>query len=122
MLALHEAVRVLGGDASGGGVAGTLLSRAIEIWALEDSGGKDLVDHEIEVANVAMEITGVGPGLNGWVARARDQVGVGMRGEEKRKLGLDGEAEEVLGVAMGRRRPGVEETAKGIMGRIGRRG
>lgn len=37
---LHEAVRVLGasggGDAAGGaGVAGTLLSRALEIWALE---------------------------------------------------------------------------------------
>ncbi|KAJ9227091.1 hypothetical protein DTO027B5_900 [Paecilomyces variotii] len=38
--ALHEAVRVLGasgGDAAGGaGVAGTLLSRALEIWALEE--------------------------------------------------------------------------------------
>ncbi|KAF9891504.1 anaphase promoting complex subunit cdc16 [Aspergillus nanangensis] len=39
--ALHEAVRVLGasggGDAAGGaGIAGTLLSRALEIWALED--------------------------------------------------------------------------------------
>lgn len=38
--ALHEAVRVLGasggGDAAGGaGVAGTLLSRALEIWAAE---------------------------------------------------------------------------------------
>lgn len=38
--ALHEAVRVLGasggGDAAGGaGVAGTLLSRALELWALE---------------------------------------------------------------------------------------
>ncbi|PYH97423.1 TPR-like protein [Aspergillus ellipticus CBS 707.79] len=38
--ALHEAVRVLGasggGDAAGGaGIAGTLLSRALEIWALE---------------------------------------------------------------------------------------
>ncbi|KAI9933116.1 anaphase promoting complex subunit cdc16 [Aspergillus wentii] len=38
---LHEAVRVLGasggGDAAGGaGIAGTLLSRALEIWALEN--------------------------------------------------------------------------------------
>ncbi|KAL9111522.1 MAG: hypothetical protein Q9227_004010 [Pyrenula ochraceoflavens] len=33
--ALHEAVRVLGGDAGGGGVAGTLLGRAMEIWAEE---------------------------------------------------------------------------------------
>lgn len=37
VMALHEAVRVLGGDAGGGGVAGTLLSRAMEIWALEES-------------------------------------------------------------------------------------
>lgn len=37
VLALHEAVRVLGGDAGGGGIAGTLLSRAIEIWALEEA-------------------------------------------------------------------------------------
>ncbi|PLB52021.1 TPR-like protein [Aspergillus steynii IBT 23096] len=41
--ALHEAVRVLGasggGDAAGGaGIAGTLLSRALEIWALEGHG------------------------------------------------------------------------------------
>ncbi|OJJ48995.1 hypothetical protein ASPZODRAFT_129363 [Penicilliopsis zonata CBS 506.65] len=40
---LHEAVRVLGasggGDAAGGaGIAGTLLSRALEIWALEGRG------------------------------------------------------------------------------------
>jgi len=35
VMALHEAVRVLGGDAGGGGVAGTLLGRAMEIWALE---------------------------------------------------------------------------------------
>ncbi|KAH8425271.1 anaphase promoting complex subunit CDC16 [Aspergillus melleus] len=41
--ALHEAVRVLGasggGDAAGGaGIAGTLLSRALEIWAVEGHG------------------------------------------------------------------------------------
>ena len=36
VMALHEAVRVLGGDAGGGGMAGTLLSRAMEIWALEE--------------------------------------------------------------------------------------
>ena len=35
VLALHEAVRVLGGDASGGGMAGSLLSRAIEVWGHE---------------------------------------------------------------------------------------
>lgn len=33
VVSLHEAVRVLGGDASGGGIAGTLLGRAVEIWS-----------------------------------------------------------------------------------------
>ena len=36
VVTLHEAVRVLGGDASGGGIAGTLLSRAVELWASEE--------------------------------------------------------------------------------------
>lgn len=45
--ALHEAVRVLGGDAGGGGVASTLLSRALEVWSLEQAEG-DLEDEEIE--------------------------------------------------------------------------
>ena len=45
--ALHEAIRVLGasggGDATGGaGVAGTLLSRALEIWAIEGREKDDL--------------------------------------------------------------------------------
>jgi anaphase-promoting complex subunit 6 len=41
VMALHEAVRILGGDAGGGGVAGTLLSRAVEYWALEDDEDAD---------------------------------------------------------------------------------
>ncbi|KPI37824.1 Anaphase-promoting complex subunit cut9 [Cyphellophora attinorum] len=44
VMALHEAVRVLGGDAGGGGIAGTLLGRAIEIWALEEDGEQDSED------------------------------------------------------------------------------
>lgn len=39
--ALHEAVRVLGGDAGGGGVAGTLLTRAMEVWAVEQDDDVD---------------------------------------------------------------------------------
>lgn len=39
--ALHEAVRVLGGDASGGGMAGTLLNKAMEVWAMEQEGEDD---------------------------------------------------------------------------------
>lgn len=50
---LHEAVRVLGasggGDAAGGaGVAGTLLSRALEIWALENREKDQLPLEEME--------------------------------------------------------------------------
>ena len=53
---LHEAVRVLGasggGDAAGGaGVAGTLLSRALEIWALENREKDQLPLDEIERAS-----------------------------------------------------------------------
>lgn len=53
---LHEAVRVLGasggGDAAGGaGVAGTLLSRALEIWALENREKDQLPLEEIERAS-----------------------------------------------------------------------
>ncbi|KAL4967179.1 anaphase promoting complex subunit CDC16 [Aspergillus stella-maris] len=49
--ALHEAVRVLGasggGDAAGGaGVAGTLLSRALEIWALESHGTEAVMSED----------------------------------------------------------------------------
>jgi anaphase-promoting complex subunit 6 len=44
IMALHEAVRILGGDAGGGGVAGTLLTRAMEIWALEEN--EDVADDE----------------------------------------------------------------------------
>jgi len=44
---LHEAVRILG-DAGGGGVAGTLLSKAMEVWSLEE-GELDEVDDEDEV-------------------------------------------------------------------------
>lgn len=56
--ALHEAVRVLGstgGDVAGGaGVAGTLLSRALEIWAAEARG-----------SNTSEEVVGGDGGSNG---------------------------------------------------------
>lgn len=55
---LHEAVRVLGasggGDAAGGaGVAGTLLSRALEIWALENREKDQLPFEEVERASAS---------------------------------------------------------------------
>ncbi|KAK5087823.1 anaphase-promoting complex subunit Cut9 [Lithohypha guttulata] len=41
--ALHEAVRISGGDA-GGGMAGTLLTRAMEVWAAEQDNEDDAED------------------------------------------------------------------------------
>lgn len=101
VLALHEAVRVLGGDASGGGVAGTLLGRAVEIWALEEGGEGSP--------------TPQGPGTSHaprspkrrrrvWNANeARDTTSNdGMSTAQKIELGLDSEADEVLGAALSR--------------------
>lgn len=52
VIALHEAVRVLGssgGDVTGGaGVAGTLLSRALEIWSVEGHGRNAVEEFEGE--------------------------------------------------------------------------
>lgn len=52
VIALHEAVRVLGGDAGGGGVAGTLLSRAMEIWALEENEAAEDEENSAPTRNV----------------------------------------------------------------------
>lgn len=41
VVTLHEAVRLLGGDASGGGIAGTLLNRAVEMWALDERSDRE---------------------------------------------------------------------------------
>jgi anaphase-promoting complex subunit 6 len=54
VMALHEAVRVLGGDAGGGGMAGTLLSRAMEIWAIEDSEDAELDETASSQPNINM--------------------------------------------------------------------
>ncbi|ETN36550.1 uncharacterized protein HMPREF1541_08828 [Cyphellophora europaea CBS 101466] len=52
VMALHEAVRILGGDAGGGGVAGTLLSRAMEIWTLEDNDNEEDEENTAPTRNV----------------------------------------------------------------------
>ena len=119
VLALHEAVRILGGDASGGGVAGTLLGRAIEIWALEDGNHKDLDMHQREIALVA---EGAGSG-SGWTRRAESvkrEIEAHLSSEDRVGLGLDEEADEVLGVATGKREAGETETLKMIMGKTQR--
>ena len=100
VLALHEAVRVLGGDASGGGVAGTLLGRAVELWALEESG---------EDASVPQEL-GTTPRTQSPKRRrqvwnrneARDtRANEGVSAARKVELGLDDAAAEVLNAALG---------------------
>ncbi len=89
VLALHEAVRVLGGDASGGGMAGTLLSRAVEIWGVECRRRDE--EEERERMRRQMNENASGQG--------RQAKGKGTRGltqEERVNVGLDGEVEGML--------------------------
>jgi anaphase-promoting complex subunit 6 len=100
VLALHEAVRVLGGDASGGGVAGTLLGRAVEIWAFEDGGEDAIAPQELGTPRATQSPKRRRRVLNGDEARyakANDGISTGRKVE----LGLDDEADEVLSAALG---------------------
>ncbi|KAJ5669887.1 Tetratricopeptide-like helical [Penicillium macrosclerotiorum] len=132
--ALHEAVRVLGasggGDAAGGaGVAGTLLNRALELWALE---GRERNRQILE---------GVGPSTSPGSRQSREDHGRERTGtdesvrrrarggthaeewtdevthtasldtpealeEERVEMDLDEKADSLLGRALGRVRPG----------------
>lgn len=80
---LHEAVRVLGasgGDAAGGaGIAGTLLSRALEIWALEGRGKQDVV----------VERSGSGKGKGKSTARTREKGKEKLHEEAPRRRGME---------------------------------
>ncbi|CAI7601232.1 unnamed protein product [Penicillium glandicola] len=143
--ALHEAVRVLGasggGDAAGGaGVAGTLLSRALELWALEgrqkDRAAFEESMRQSSVASskrrgaarsrehkgkdqVASEETSrrrgrQEPFVEGWTEEAR--VAMPQAEDEKIEMDLDDEADGLLRRALGRvrhsrqRRPAVPAT------------
>ncbi|TQB76548.1 anaphase promoting complex subunit cdc16 [Monascus purpureus] len=133
--ALHEAVRVLGasggGDAAGGaGVAGTLLSRALEIWALEGRE-KDKSPPEPELPKASTSGTrgstrprdkGKGKqasedvtrrrGLSARQARHEEEYDATQQEpesgtlEERMEMELDDEADGLLRRAMGRVRPG----------------
>lgn len=89
VLALHEAVRVLGGDASGGGMAGTLLGRAVEVWGVEMRRREE----EGELEKRRRERRG-GPGAGGRGV-PRGMV-METTQEEKINRGLDGEVEGML--------------------------
>ena len=112
VVALHEAVRMLGGDASGGGLAGSLLTRAVEVW------GTECVQAEERAERAVMgRVGGYAPGNafagqrrgKGKSGRAHAQEELGD--ELKYKLGLDGEAEGMLDRVFGRERE--RERARG---------
>lgn len=102
VLALHEAVRVLGGDASGGGVAGTLLNRAVEIWALEEEADEGLSVQDADSPQATSRRKRTTPRWNSSrnaLITDEAEVSTGRMVE----LGLDDEANDVLGVALGPR-------------------
>ncbi|KAL4805089.1 hypothetical protein BDV18DRAFT_24965 [Aspergillus unguis] len=129
---LHEAVRVLGasggGDAAGGaGVAGTLLSRALEIWALESQATEAVIAEDGPRAVVARgsrsahdkgkgksrrRITADESYTEEWtdeVAQGGVQLGLGFPGsttaDEAIEMELDNDAERLLRDSVERVRP-----------------
>ena len=106
VVSLHEAVRVLGGDASGGGVAGTLLGRAMELWALEDPDERVFVLGEMSEehvnANASVRRTGTkGKGVDHMPMEMVEQ----MPRTRHRDVedGLDQDATDMLNAALGSR-------------------
>ena len=107
VMALHEAVRVLGGDAGGGGMAGTLLSRAMEIWALEES--QEDVEEEYPEhfqgarhGNTNVNTRSRRKGVRDHGA-AEDQAGVvmsAMTNEKTVERQLDDDADDILDAAL----------------------
>ncbi|KAB8225581.1 hypothetical protein BDV33DRAFT_97302 [Aspergillus novoparasiticus] len=132
--ALHEAVRVLGasggGDAAAGaGVAGTLLSRALEIWALEGNEAEPMLSEEVSRAgsgsrgsNRSSRDKGKGkvarrraipeePYSEEWTDEVAQVDSHNLRGgsetlEDKVEMELDDEADGLLRQAMSRVRGG----------------
>lgn len=101
VMALHEAVRVLGGDAGGGGMAGTLLSRAMEIWALEEDqeAGEDDTEHLHSAARRGNTNVNTKSRRKG----AREQGGTvtsAMTNERTVEQQLDDDADEILDAAL----------------------
>ena len=96
VIALHEAVRLLGGDAGGGGVAGTLLGRAMEIWALEEDERLEEDEEVMEIDDEALD----GDDINDEeILIGRRNKGKGahlMHTERLIQDGLDQHADELL--------------------------
>jgi anaphase-promoting complex subunit 6 len=103
VMALHEAVRVLGGDAGGGGVAGSLLSRAMEFWALEEDQHSEELEDTIRQGSL-------GPTASKLGTRSRrrgkeaDPGPISTRhisSEQRIEQRMDGHADEILDAALG---------------------
>ena len=87
VMTLHEAVRVLGGDASGGNIAGTLLNRAVELWALDDRLEQNEGNHS------RTQHSSVGNG----------DMDVDIYDEESRESLMDAEADNMLSRVLGKK-------------------
>lgn len=90
VIALHEAVRVLGGDASGGGMAGTLLARAVEIWGAEGRRREEEEEKQRRTVGGFPRSFSRMQGSRGMRVKER------MSQEERVNAGLDGEVEGML--------------------------
>ncbi|OKL64139.1 hypothetical protein UA08_00550 [Talaromyces atroroseus] len=103
---LHEAVRVLGvsgGDAAGGaGIAGTILSRALELWSLEGRGKDVRAGNSGRQKREALARTREEPFEDSWTDNV---VHAGGTSEENVEMELDEHAKGLLGIALTRVRP-----------------
>ncbi|EXJ69893.1 anaphase-promoting complex subunit 6 [Cladophialophora psammophila CBS 110553] len=102
VMALHEAVRVLGGDAGGGGVAGTLLSRALQFWSLEGSPALNGLAGALQQGSPEpTSKVGTRSKRRGNEAAASTTTTGQMSNEEKIEQRMDGHAAEILNAALG---------------------
>jgi anaphase-promoting complex subunit 6 len=103
VMALHEAVRVLGGDAGGGGVAGTLLTRAMEYWALEEDMGLDGQESAVPQEAMMAITGGVRSKRKGKEAvSGRSATTVNQTSNERLlEQQMDGDADDILDAALG---------------------
>ncbi|OCT45718.1 Anaphase-promoting complex subunit cut9 [Cladophialophora carrionii] len=103
VMALHEAVRVLGGDAGGGGVAGTLLSRAMEFWALEEDQTSEELEDTTQRGSLGPPTAKVGTRSRrrGKEADAGPTSTRHISNEQRIEQRMDGHADEILDAALG---------------------
>ncbi|KAK2748552.1 anaphase promoting complex subunit cdc16 [Myotisia sp. PD_48] len=110
--ALHEAVRVLGttgGDAAAGaGIAGTLLSKALEVWSEEEDGPREpfitptLMPSETEKSKQTQPINSGQKGMpqEGWADDTSDHQSFCGRDDQVAIMELDGEANDFFKQAL----------------------